>query len=193
MSSELPQDPETPYQAAEVDGETSGRQGKLFFGLCDMRVATIGANVLNIVSISIGMVVHMIRYLGIMPLQAAIPAFVLSGIAIFGAVNFEAWAVAMAAIGFGVGLLVDIWWLNFFGIIMGCIVLYPTATFGHEIYKGIMTKETYRQREEFVNYPLVEEKSGIKKEDFMKLEGLGATIGAKLGLTKEPEAPAAEI
>ena len=152
-------DPETPYEAAPAEGQ---RQGKLFFNLCDMRVATVGMNVLNIVIIAIGTLFHLLKFFGFMPLQACIPPLVLSGIAIFGAVNFEAWAVYMAAGGFAIGLLVDLWWLNLFGIIMGALVLYATGSLGHQLYKGIITKDNYREREEFVNMGMVE-RAGIKK------------------------------
>lgn len=155
------QDPETPYESAETEIK-AGRRGKLFFKLCDMRVATVAVNVLNVVAISIGMLVHLIRYFGFMPINVAIPAFILSGIAIFGAVNFELWAVAMAAVGFSVSLIVDLMWLNIFGIIMGCLVLYPTATMAHELYTGVMTKDTYATQEEFIDYETLEQ-AGIKK------------------------------
>ena len=155
------QDPETPYETAET-GIKTGRQGKLFFKLCDMRAATVLVNILNVLAISIGMVIHMIKYLGVMPLNAAIPAFVLSAIAIFGALNFELWAVAMAAVGFAVGLIVDLMWLNIFGIVTGCLVLYPTATMAHELYTGIMSKDTYLTREEYIDYDMIE-KAGIDR------------------------------
>ena len=151
--------PETPYESA--DGKPQ-RQGKLFFRLCDMRVATLGVNILNVVVITIGMLVHLIKYFGIMPIQAAIPAFILSGIAIFGALTFELWAVTMATVGFVVSLMVDFWWLNIMGLIMGCLILYPTATLAHELHKNILTKETYSEREEFIDYESME-KVGIKK------------------------------
>jgi hypothetical protein len=157
--SQVEKDPETPYESADARPQ---RQGKLFFGLCDMRVATVGVNVLNMVAICIGLLVHLIKYFGIMPINAAIPALILSGIAIFGAVNFELWAVTMSGAGFAIGLLVDLWWLNVFGIIMGCFVLYPTATMAQELHKKIMTKETYNEREEFIDFEKVE-RAGIKK------------------------------
>lgn len=169
------QDPETPYSTAENEIK-SGRQGKLFFGLCDMRVATVLVNILNVVAISIGMLVHLIKYLGIMPLNVAIPAFVLSAIAIFGALNFELWAVAMAAVGFTVGLLVDLMWLNIFGIVMGCLVLYPTATMSYELYTGVMSKGTYSTREEFIDYDMIE-KAGIDRSYV-------ATFHEQLGVSK---------
>lgn len=169
-------DPETPYESA--DGKPQ-RQGKLFFGLCDMRVATVSINVLNIVAISIGLLVHMIKYFGIMPINAAIPALILSGIAIFGAVNFELWAVTMAAAGFAIGLLIDLWWLNIFGIIMGVLALYPTATMARELHKKIITKETYGEREEFIDFEKVE-KAGIKRTYITNFhDHFGQYIGTK--------------
>lgn len=158
--SEQTTDPETPYEASEEDTNTTERRGKLFFGICDMRVATVATNVLNILIIAIGTLFHLIKFFGFMPLQACIPPVVLSAIAIFGAVNFENWAVYMAAGGFLIGLLVDLWWFNIFGIIMGCLVLYATGSLGHQMYKGIITKDTYQEREEFINMGMVE-RSGI--------------------------------
>lgn len=173
-------DPETPYQSADLKPQ---RRGKLFFWFCDMRVATVGVNVLNILVILIGMIVHMIKYLGIMPISVAAPAFILSGIGIFGAVNFELWAVTMSAAGFMVGLLCDLWWLNIFGIVMGCLVLYPTATLAQELHKGIMTKETYSEREEFVDFEKIE-RAGIKKEYLTNFhENFGEYIGTKPAAT----------
>jgi hypothetical protein len=142
--------------------ETAGRQGKLFFKLCDMRTATIAVASLNIVLVLIGTLIHLIRFFGFIPISAAIPALVLSCIAIFGAVNFELWAVGMAAVGFAVSLVIDLWWLNIFGIVMGVLVLYPTAILAHELRTGIMSKATYN-REEFIDYE-VAEKAGVKKE-----------------------------
>lgn len=151
---------ETPYANAE---ETQGaRRGKLFFKLCDMRTATIAMCCLNIVLVLIGMIIHLVRFFGFMPINAAIPALVLSCIAIFGAVNFELWAVGLAAVGFAISLLIDLWWLNVFGIIMGALVVFPVGTLAHELHTGIMTKETYN-REEFVDYDMAE-KAGVKKE-----------------------------
>ena len=160
------QDPETPYETAET-GIKTGRQGKLFFRLCDMRVATVLVNVLNVVAISIGLLVHLIKYLGVMPLHVAIPAFVLSAIAIFGALNFELWAVALAAAGIAVGLLMDLMWLNIFGIITGCLVLYPTGTLAYELYTGAMSKDTYIVREEYIDYEMIE-KAGIDRSYIAK-------------------------
>lgn len=179
MSQEPAHDPETPYQAAEMEStEKSNRQGKLFFNLCDMRVATVGVNVLNIIVIFIGLLYKMITLFGWMPIQAAFPAFILSGIAIFGAVNFELWALVMAIVGFIVSLAADLVWLNIFGIIMGVLVLYPTVTFAKEVHKGIMTKESYRTREEFIDFPMVE-KAGIKKTHITKLHETIGKLGKK--------------
>lgn len=151
---------ETPYE--NTYDTPSNRQGKLFFKVCDMRTATMVLCSLNIVLVLIGMIIHLIRYFGFIPINAAIPALVLSCIAIFGAVNFELWAAGLAAVGFGVSLIIDLWWLNIFGIVMGVLVLYPTATLAHELHTGIMSKETYN-REEFIDYETAE-RAGVKKD-----------------------------
>ena len=150
---------DVPYASQDTP---AGRQGKLFFKLCDMRTATIIMNSLNIVMVLIGTLVRIIRSFGFMSINAAIPSLVLSCIAIFGAVNFELWAVGFATVGFAISFIIDLWWLNLFGIIMGLLVLYPTMTMAQELRAGIMSKATY-SREEFVDYE-VAEKAGVKKE-----------------------------
>jgi len=173
-------DVETPYESAEAALMPPHRQGKLFLNLCDMRVATVATNALNIVIICIGFLVHLIKYFGLMPVEVAIPALVLSSIGIFGAVNFELWAVAMAALGYFAGLLIDLWWLNLFGAIFGCLVLYPTTTLAYEIYQGIMTPAAYQEREEFIDFDMLE-RAGIKKTYLTKFHETFPQVHETLG------------
>jgi hypothetical protein len=61
--------------------------------------------------------------------------------------HFELWAVAMASIGFIIGLCVDLWLPNWLGILVGLLVIYPHAMLTYEIKKGIMSQENYKNEE----------------------------------------------
>jgi len=152
-----------PY-ASQEDGTTSasGRQGKTFLKVCDMRTATIVMSSINIVLILIGAIISCVRFFGFTPLLAAIPPLALSCIAIFGAVNFEFWLVALAAVGFSISLIHDLWWLDILGIIMGLLIVYPTVTLAYELRTGVMSKAT-QSREAFIDYDTAE-RAGVKKE-----------------------------
>jgi hypothetical protein len=133
---------------------TEERQGHLFFGrLCDMRVAVVSMNVFNIILLIIGGIVTLVKF-GMIGLGAHFPGIVLSGIGIFGAMNFELWAVCLATVGYCVGLLFDLFWLNWIGILIGALIVYPHAVLCYEMKKGIMTKETYK-REEYVEQEFI--------------------------------------
>ena len=128
----------------------SGRQGHLFCGrFCDMRIAVVVLSVINILILLIGGIVTVVKY-GWGGLGAHFPGFVLSCIGIYGALSFEFWAVCLAAIGYTVGLLFDIIWMNWMGLIIGSIVLYPHVVLCKELNDGIMSRETY-SREEYID------------------------------------------
>lgn len=143
------QDPETPYEGGEMaDTPTMGRQGHLFFGrFCDMRKAVVGVNIFNIALTLLGCIVKVVRYTEWGPIEAAMPVFILSGIGLYGAMHFELWAVAMASIGFIIGICVDLWLPNWLGILVGLLVVYPHAMLTYEIKKGIMSQENYKKEE----------------------------------------------
>ena len=72
--------------------------------------------------------------------------------------------------------------LLFFAIVMGILVIYPTATMAQELHKGIMSKDTYGTREEFIDFEKVE-KAGIPKT---YITNFHAHFGSYLGTTPEP-------
>jgi hypothetical protein len=129
--------------------ETTERKGHLLFGiLCDMRIAVVAVNVMNIILLVVGMCIY-IRKFGWGSVSSHFSGLVISGIGIFGAMNFQLWAVGLAAIGFVIGLLNALYWSNWIGVVIGLFVLYPHVVLAHEIRMGIMAKETYR-KEQFI-------------------------------------------
>ena len=151
-----PQDPQevegTPStdeasKSVATEPAEEGRKSHLFFGkYCDMRVAVVFLNVFNIALLLLSGFISLFRF-GFGTIGMLLPGLVLSGIAIYGAMNFELWAMAIATVGFFLGLLSDLWFLNFVGVIFGAIVVYTHGMLTKEIHEGIMTKETYHKEE----------------------------------------------
>jgi hypothetical protein len=134
----------------EKEKETTGRRGHLlFYFICDMRIAVVFLNIMNICLLLLSSFIGIYKF-GWGTLLVIFPGLVLSGIAIYGAMNFELWALVMATIGFLLGLLSDFWYLNWIGIAFGMLVCYPHVVLTYEIKEGILNKETYNKQEEFV-------------------------------------------
>jgi hypothetical protein len=138
------------YEGGAQETLEPRKEGHLLFGiLCDMRVAVIAVNIINILLLLIGMSVYIHKY-GWSSVSSHFPGFVVSAIGLFGALNFQLWAVVLAAIGFVISLINAVYWQNWVGVFVGLLVLYPHAALAHDLRMGIMTKENYRRGEEFV-------------------------------------------
>lgn len=120
----------------------------LFYKFCDMRIAVVGMNIFNVVLIVLSGLVGIWKF-GFGSILVMFPGLVLSGVGIYGALNFELWAVLLATVGFVLGLLSDIWYLNWIGLVIGCLICYPHIVLCHELNEGIISKETY-EKEEYI-------------------------------------------
>jgi len=74
---------------------------------------------------------------------AGLPSLLLSGVGLYGAKNFELWAMYLACAGFAVILLVDAIVWQWVGFVITGIVLFPHAVLTLEMKNGTITKENY--------------------------------------------------
>jgi hypothetical protein len=143
--------PESNYEAHNED-PNAPKKGHLLFGkICDMRIAVVFLNILNIIAILFGVIITGIQYKAF---SASLYAFAngflamsLSIVGALGALNYVLWMVAVATVGFALGFLLDLIGFHFGGILIGGLVLYPHAVLTYEIQTGIMSKETYAREE----------------------------------------------
>ena len=120
-------------------------------GVCDMRIGTIFVNSFNIATILVGALVMGIKSYVFWKsfggaLAAGIPGLILSGIGFYGAKNFDLKAIYLATAGFIFILLVDGIMMQWFGLVINTIVIFPHAVLSVEMRQGIITKENYAQQ-----------------------------------------------
>lgn len=123
-----------------------------FLGVCDARIACLFVNGFNISMIVLGVLTVGIRdnlfwkAMG-RALEAGLPGLLLSGIGLYGAINFELWAMYLACAGFFVAFLMDCIMMSLVGIVVTLIVLVPHVLLMIEIRNGVLTKDNYHQQE----------------------------------------------
>eukprot|EP00980_Cylindrotheca_fusiformis_P007552 scaffold1567_cov102-Cylindrotheca_fusiformis.AAC.3 len=145
-------------QTSDYESHNGGeeRKGHLLFGfVCDMRIAVVFVNIFNIIALIVGILITTVQYrtFGAMlyAFENSFLGIALSVLGILGALNYVLWMVAVATIGFGLGLLLDLFGLHLIGILIGSLVVYPHAMLTYEIKEGIMTRETYAREEHIVD------------------------------------------
>lgn len=145
-----------PYLQTDTNGsgtfEDAGSTTFLCFGICDMRIATMFFNGFNVAMILFGVLATGIfgnlfwKGMGA-ALAAGFPGLILSGIGIYGAKNFELWAMYLATGGFAVLLLMDLIFMQWVGAFFNAIVLFPHAVLTFEMRNEFITKDNYSQQE----------------------------------------------
>lgn len=117
--------------------------------LMDTRKGVLVINFLNIFAIIFSVIFKAIIYheRSFGGFFAGLLGILLSLIGSYGALKFDMRASGIATIGFALCLLMDLIGLNLVGIIIDIVLLYPHAYFTWEVYKGVMTKETYKKEE----------------------------------------------
>jgi hypothetical protein len=161
-------DPEADYHNAEEAAEgtaagetppsrTNHRKSKLFFGICDMRTATVALDVLNIAFTFVVVILLTIMYLiqgGPFVLQNIMYAISgglvsagLSGIGLYSAMKWNLRGLYFVTGGFIVLLLFRLITLDWVDIVLTSLLVYPHLMFVMEIRSGIMTEETFPQEE----------------------------------------------
>lgn len=140
---------------AAAKEENNERKGHLLFGkICDMRIAVVSFNLVNILLILFGIIATGIKYrafsASLYAFQNSFLALSLSIVGVLGALNYVLWMVAVATAGFALGFLLEVIGLHWIGILIGGLVLYPHAFLTYEIKEGIMSKETYAREEHIV-------------------------------------------
>jgi hypothetical protein len=124
------------------------KQGKTFFGFCDMRQAAINLNTLNL-----GLLVfQMYLYLMVMisedsghqlivaardMLRVCILEAILVLVAIWGAVVFNSQAVFAGVIFYGIGIIVSICLVNLPGVLINGLFLFPSIMLCMEINRYV--------------------------------------------------------
>mmetsp|Transcript_19850 Transcript_19850/g.49384 ORF Transcript_19850/g.49384 Transcript_19850/m.49384 type:complete len:174 (+) Transcript_19850:152-673(+) len=132
--------------------EDAGETTFLCFGVCDMRIATFFVNAFNITVIIIGALVMAImdnlfwKSIGA-SLATGLPGLVLSGVGLYGAKNFELWAMFLACGGFTVVMLMDAIFWQWVGFAITAIVLFPHAVLTLEMHNGTITKDNYADQQ----------------------------------------------
>lgn len=129
------------------------RNNHLFFSkLCDTRKAVLIVNTINvlfiIISAIVSAVVHHQFHLG--GLFGGLFGIFLSVIGLYGAIHFDMKASGVAAVGFALCFLMDFIRLNLIAVVIDALLVYPNAYFTWEVYRGIMSKETYKKDAEYL-------------------------------------------
>ncbi len=139
-------------EGGEYIQEDAGETTFLCFGVCDMRIATFFVNAFNVTVIIFGALVMGIRdhlfwkSMGA-ALLAGLPGLVLSGVSIYGAKNFELWAMYLACVGFTVVIAMDAIFWEWVGFAVTAIVLFPHAVLTLEMRNGVITEENYADQQ----------------------------------------------
>jgi hypothetical protein len=129
---------------------SSGRKSHTCCGkLMDTRKGVLVANFFNIFAILFSVIFQAIifheRSFG--GVFAGLLGIVLSLCGTYGAIKFDMRASGIATIGFCLCFLMDLIGLNLVGIIIDLALIYPHAYFTWEVYRGVMTKDTYKKEE----------------------------------------------
>lgn len=134
------------------DEETMARQGHLCFGcLFDMRIGTVMANSMNVV-LKIIIIAFDISWGQLYPVITSYCSLLLSLVGIFGALYFETLPVWLCSLGFtAVALVHLIGGAEWFAFFFDTFLVYPTLILALQLQRGMMTKENYTRREEYLD------------------------------------------
>lgn len=153
-------DPTTNY--AQHDGQDStmanpNRKSNLFFGLCDMRTATVALNIINILFTVIVTIIMVSMYAfgsGFSRSEAitsafveAIFAMVISGIGLYSAMAWRLDGMYVSIVGLAIILLMRIIKRDYIDLFVTAFLLYPHIIFTMEMRAGVMTPETFDDEE----------------------------------------------
>ena len=134
------------------DESSSAPRGHLCCGgLCDMRIGTVAANIMDIVLKTV-MISFDLSWGELYPTVLAYSSLLLSVIAIFSALNFEPFPGWMASLGFALLAVVHIvFGAEWYAIVFDFICLYPTAILAYQLQRGIVTRENYKRWGEYLH------------------------------------------
>lgn len=124
------------------------KDGALFLGICDMRFATIGLNILHLISIFTTLFCQLFGRTAQSGYVAALIGILLSVVSTLGATLFSfeiMYLTTLGMIGLTVFYLVTVKIAYF---ILGCLLLYPQCSYLYEVRHGIMSKERYESGQE---------------------------------------------
>jgi hypothetical protein len=117
--------------------------------LMDTRKAILVVNTFNVFAILFSVlfqaVVYHERTFG--GFFAGLLGILLSCIGVFGAIRFDMRASGLATIGFLFCFIMDFIGFNWIGVLIDALLIYPHAYFTWEVYRGVMTKENYKDEE----------------------------------------------
>jgi hypothetical protein len=149
-------DGDVPQASEAVTTESAGR-GHIFCGFCcDMRRAVIIVNTVNISLVILSSLLILvfslhfdfdgedIRAPSIQEvIRISLPAVILSGFGITGALKFKYWMIVLVGFYYGFMVLLDMIILDIPGVVRGGLFCYPHVILSQEIDKGIMSEENY--------------------------------------------------
>jgi hypothetical protein len=144
-------------QASEAVATESAGRAHLFCGFCcDMRRAVIIVNVVNIFLVILSSLLLLVfslhfdfdgedvRSPSIQDvIGISLPAVILSGFGITGAVKFKYWLVVLVGFYYGIMALLDMIIVDIPGVVKGFLFCYPHVILAQEIDKGVMSEENY--------------------------------------------------
>jgi hypothetical protein len=123
---------------------------RLFFGFCDMRIATVLLNIMHIIFTFLLEVLDTFSWTEEELPVLAIIGFAFSGLGMFGALNFNLFAMIVSTLGLIALFGLYVAEFHVFGCAILCFILYAQAVLIVEMRKGIMTRESYAQQEYIV-------------------------------------------
>ena len=144
------------------DGQDStmanpNRKSQLFFGLCDMRTATVALNIINIIFTVIVTIIMVSMYAfggGLSRSEAIssalVEAIVVTAVSCIGLYSAMAWrldGMYVSIVGLAIILLMRIIKLDYIDLFVTAFLLYPHIVFTMEMRAGIMTPETFDEEE----------------------------------------------
>jgi hypothetical protein len=124
----------------------SNRKGKVFFGLCDMRIATV---LLNTVHIVIALILVIVALFNDGAIVVPVTAIVLSSLSICAAMNFLFVVSCFCTFGMLVMLICYAFTLHLVSFALTGVILFAQSFFLHEMLTGVMSRANYAN-EEFI-------------------------------------------
>jgi hypothetical protein len=133
----------------QSDINSTRRSHTCCWKLMDTRKAVLVVNTFNIFAILFSVLFQAIIYHertfgGIF---AGLLGIIISLIGFYGAIKFDMRASGLATLGFILCFIMDFITFNFIAVVIDILLIYPHAYFTWEIYKGIMTKDSYKKEE----------------------------------------------
>mmetsp|Transcript_6196 Transcript_6196/g.15374 ORF Transcript_6196/g.15374 Transcript_6196/m.15374 type:complete len:183 (+) Transcript_6196:195-743(+) len=144
---------------AESTYTNRNRRSKLFFGICDMRTATVVVNILNIIfTLVVGLIMTIMfafengPYKGnhiLSIILEAVGVSAISALGLYSAMNWRLNGMIVSTVAFVAILafhLIKFEWIDF---LVTALILYPQIVFTMEMRSGVMSPETF-ETEEYV-------------------------------------------